>query len=318
VAKPATVRRVRRVDLTVVMPTYNGERYLATALESLCGSGQPDEVIVCDDGSTDGTLSIAGSFASRLPLRVLRPGRRGSWTAMTNIGLQEVRGTWTAILHQDDFWMPGRRLTVERFFESEADLVLTEAMYVDESGRAIGRWRMPRAVLRRPQLAPASLFVQNWVAVPAATFRTAAALDVGGLDESLWYTADWDLWLKLSKRTPLLPVPSRGAAFRVHSGSQTVTGSRDSAAFREQLVTVQNRHRWAADTHPRSQAYVSAGALSTETNVMLASAFHGGPDLSPWAKAVGHSIRRRAIGTYVRNSALRDRLSARLRMKLRP
>lgn len=291
------------------MPTFNGERYIAEALHSLIGPNRPDEVIVVDDGSTDRTLAIVESFSDRLPLRVLAPRPEHSWPAMTNIGLAGARGRWSSILHQDDRWLPSRA-SRSPFLEQDTDLVVSDAIYIDEGGREIGRWRIPRSVRRRPERFASALYVQNWIAVPAATFRTDAALNAGGLDDSLWYTADWDLWLKLAKRRPPVCAPGACAAFRLHSGSQTVAGS---AKLREQLETVQERHGWAVESR-RTQL---AAQLSTETNVLLGAALKGQAELATWARAAIPAVARGAGLRYLRDSGITDRLTGRLRARLR-
>ena len=94
--------------LSVVMPTYNGERYVAAALESLLAQRDDGvELIVVDDGSSDGTAELVERLTRGTPTRLLRPGRLGSWVAASNLGLREARGEWACFLHQDDLWLPG-------------------------------------------------------------------------------------------------------------------------------------------------------------------------------------------------------------------
>jgi len=299
------------------MPTYNGERYLAAALESICAQAEgPDEVLVVDDGSTDRTVAIAERFASRLPVRILRPTPRRNWLAMTNLGIDEVRSAWTTILHQDDLWTPGRSHDLAACLEGPASLLLMDTRFVDDAGRTLGAWKLPRSVRRGPEggggRTASSLYVQNWVAVPSATFRTDAAVDSGGLDEGLWYAADWDLWMKLARHGQVGCIGRYGSTFRVHGQSQTVTGSRDLDAFREQMLVVQRRHQWAALLHPSPEVVRRAGALSTETNVLLAGLLHrGGAGLRPWMDAC-REARAAGIMVYLRNSAVASRLRARV------
>ena len=302
------------MGLSVIMPTFNGERYITDALDSLSGQGA-DEVIVVDDGSNDSTLVIAASYQDRLPLRIVQPEPRQSWPAMTNIGLEAARNRWAAILHQDDVWLPGRRALINSYLNTDSLLIATCTRYIDDFGRTVGPWRIPRSVRSNPERFSAALYVQNWLSVPSVTFRTDVALGAGGLDETLWYTADWDLWLKLAKRGLPACVPGYGAAFRVHSASQTVKGSRNVQAFRRQLITVQDRHSWAADASARPRRIRAAGSLSSESNVMLACALHGSPSLGPWLSALRQAGPVGAIA-YVRNSAIADRLGARLRSRL--
>ena len=118
-------------------------------------------------------------------------------------------------------------------------------MFIDEDGKRLGIWRCPLPAHRRPvdsRRLIQRLLVQNFIAMPAPLFRRDLALQVGGLNESLWYTADWDFWLKVATvaRTAYLPEPL--TAFRLHSGSQTVRGSQKLDEFRGQLESVLYDH----------------------------------------------------------------------------
>jgi GT2 family glycosyltransferase len=312
----------RSPGISVIMPTYNGEKYIEAALASLCiPTSHPDEVIVVDDGSTDATLEIVNTFSDRLPLRVLTPTPRRNWLAMTNLGLHQAAFEWSAILHQDDLWLPGRIGRLLPVLESGPSLVLMHTRFIDSAGRTVGSWRIPRSGRADRATSTSdtcsSLYVQNWVAVPSATFRTETAVAIGGLDETLWYTADWDLWLRLGQCGAIECVPHFGSAFRIHGSSQTIKGSQDLAGFREQMAEVQRRHRWAAleGQHPRLTE--RAGALSTETNVLLAGFLHHGRGgLLGWLA----TVMRAGLGgvhTYLRNSAIAPRLLVRLNLALR-
>jgi glycosyltransferase involved in cell wall biosynthesis len=92
--------------ISVVVPAYNAERYLAEALESVLVQTPPGtEVIVVDDGSTDGTAAVAESFAPLV--RVLREPHGGIGAAF-NRGMREARGTLIASIDADDRWLPGK------------------------------------------------------------------------------------------------------------------------------------------------------------------------------------------------------------------
>src|SRR5579862_781007 len=95
--------------LSVIMPTYNGERFIAAALDSVRKQYREGiELVVVDDGSTDGTIEIVKDYAEALSIRIISPARMGNWTTVSNIGLSEAKGDWACFLHQDDLWPPGR------------------------------------------------------------------------------------------------------------------------------------------------------------------------------------------------------------------
>ncbi len=106
--------------LSVVMPVYNGAEYVTQALESVAresvGTQRAGdlEVIVVDDGSGDATPDIVARYAERLRLTLVRREHGGSWTASTNLGLRMAAGRYACILHQDDYWLPGRLRCLRR------------------------------------------------------------------------------------------------------------------------------------------------------------------------------------------------------------
>ncbi len=300
--------------LSVVMPTYNGSRFLRTTLTSVAQQADDIEVIAVDDGSTDATLEILDSFRARLPLRLVARNHAGNWVANTNHGLQLSRGRWVSFLHQDDLWMAGRistgRETVRR--HPDAALIVHPCWFLDERGRRLGRWNCPlRSGMQSPATMVDRLLVQNFIGMPAPVFRRDVAKHVGGLDESLWYTADWDFWLKLAATGPTIYVPKPLAGFRIHRYSQTTCRAGRSQEIQQQIQIVLDRHLNGSPESVRT-----AAEFSMELNAQLAASAHGGR--SDWRRvALGFA----ALGStgwqrFLRDSRITERICARLRARL--
>jgi hypothetical protein len=308
--------------LTVVMPTYNGARHLPAALESIRPQADSVEVVAIDDGSTDDTVAILDSFSKSIRLRIIERPHSGNWVSSANLGLSASSGEWACFLHQDDLWSPGRVATLKAALTRRPDLslVLHPSWFIDEDGKRLGIWRCPLPAHRRPvdsRRLIQRLLVQNFIAMPAPLFRRDLALQVGGLNESLWYTADWDFWLKVATvaRTAYLPEPL--TAFRLHSGSQTVRGSQKLDEFRGQLESVLYDHLGA---------YKAGGGdgnslrplcqFSVDMNVSLAAALHG--ERPPWPRLGLQFLSLGAQGwhRYLRDSRLTERVTARIRAKM--
>lgn len=273
--------------LSVVMPTYNGARFVGHALESVVrsaarGPGGVDgvEVVIVDDGSTDDTVSVATRFADRLRLRLIEHDRVGNWAVTTNAGISEAAAPHLCFLHQDDAWEPERVNAVAGLLTDHPDtrLILHASRYVDDAGRKVGVWRCPLSPAPRevpPDKAVESLLAQNFVAINAPVARTADIVATGGLQSHLWYTADWDLWLRLAALGPTVYDPRPLGQFRIHAASQTTTASRDLQAYREQMVQVFEEHfaRW--DGPARRRKHVERiGRAAIEVNVALAEVAH--------------------------------------------
>ena len=305
--------------LSVIVPTFNGADYLRQALASVAAENDPDiELLVVDDGSTDGTDAIVDEFAGRLALR--RWERRiGNWVANTNFALGQASGDWVSFLHQDDFWLPGRldALREQLAATPDADLVLHDCRFVDPDGRDLGPWRCPLPARRSiaPELALQHLLVQNFVGIAGSSFRRKAAQAASGMNESLWYTADWDLWLTLAGAGSTAYIPRPLASFRVHPRSQTATRSRSGNEFREQLLATLNRHepRWQAPRPATRIAVLRAARAAIEVNVALAAAYHRQPVSWRTLLAAVGRLRPWDWRRLLRDSRLLERVGSRAR-----
>ena len=303
--------------LSVIIPTYNGSKYLAAALDSVVMQQDKSiECIVIDDGSTDDTLAIAQSYAAKLNIKLITKARAANWVANTNHALTEATGKYACFLHQDDLWLEGRLDRIRKAIAAypQASLYLHDSMFVDDRGKPLGLWHCPlpnkRGIVSKDE-AIDKLLVQNFIAIPAPVFKRSAALEIGGLNEELWYTADWDFWLKLVALGDICYVPQTLAAFRVHANSQTIRRSSSVAEFRQQMRTVVDKH--LAD---RTNRIGKVAFFSTEVNTTLAAIVHGeSPNL---LKLAIDFLLLSPAGwwRYWQDSRIQERISARLKAKL--
>ena len=306
--------------LSVVMPVHNGAEWIGATLESLAAEPTDGiEIIIIDSSPTDATAVIVESFADRLPLRLHRRADIGPWQTKTNLGVEMATANHVCMLHQDDLWLPGRVQAVRRWLADAPDTVLhlAPSTFVDRQGKRIGLWRCPlpaEAILDRECLLK-RLLVQNFVSVPAPVIRRSAWLACGGMDEQLWYTPDWDIWLKLAAAGEAIYHDEVTTAFRVHGSSLTVTGSRDAREFRQQMQTVLERYLDRVPANDR-RAIERAARASINVNVSLAAA--SGGSVKALASAAGNvlSLGPVGIGRYLRDSRLRERVVSRLRARM--
>ncbi|MEI4487768.1 glycosyltransferase [Frigidibacter sp. MR17.14] len=305
--------------LTVIMPVFNGAATLGRTLASLPVDAPGIEILVIDQGSGDASRAIAAAHAEGRNLRIIDAPQNVSWMQNTNLGLREAQSDLVTILHQDDVWLPGRaealRAQLDR--HPEAGCWLHASAYIDPDDRRIGRFAPPfggKDALIAPERALARLIVQNTVALPSVVFRRDLALRGGGLDETLWYTADWDLWLRLAAAAPMAWSPETRTGFRLHRGSLTVTGSRDLAEFGRQLAIPPARHLDAlpAATGRRLRPVIEA---SNAVNLLLAGRFHGAAGTATAATcAQVMALGPRGIWCLLRDSRIVARVRPRLRL----
>ncbi len=310
--------------LSVILPVRQGAAFLGAALESVAAQTfrLPLEVIALDDGSDDGSVEILEAFRDRLHLRLERDLHLGNWVASTNLGLSLARGRYASILHQDDTWLPQRLARLQALTEAhpEAGFFLHAARFVDRSGRHLGNWTAPLPRQRRP-LAPHEVLpryaAQNFIAMPAPLFSMDLARRVGPLDESLWFTADWDFWRRLIGCGPMVYEPTVLACFRLHAGSQTERGSHDAMDLYRQVRGVSQRVLAMEAIAPTRRAALDREAeLSARVTAALAALAHGEkaplcPLAAAWRAGPAGCLR------FLRDSRLRQRLWPRLRLRLR-
>lgn len=312
---------MNRPWLSVIVPSHNGDRWFAETLQSV---GEQDErgieVLVVDSSDGDTALNILDGFSGRLDIRAYRRPDLSTWTAKTNFGVKQARADHICMLHKDDAWLPGRARQVRHWLESRPDAVmhLHPAHIIDETGKRLGMWRCPLPagdVPVPPDLLFERLLVQNFIAVPTPVIRRDAFLAVGGIDNALWYTADWDLWLKLLAVGDVYYRDTPLACFRIHGGSQTMSGSRDHADFRNQMQIVLDRHAGRLSAASRDTT-LRVASTSIAVNTALAATNAG--SFAELAKALlgVATLGPRGILRYLYCSRIFERAYPRLRARL--
>jgi glycosyltransferase involved in cell wall biosynthesis len=306
--------------LTVIMPTHHGEQWIDASLHSVAAEAMEGvEVLVLDSSTTPATLEVARRYSDRLDLRVFERRDLMMWHAKTNLGVEIAESRHICWLHQDDLWLPGRAATVRGWIDAapEAPLHLAPSAIIGRGGKTLGVWRCPLPTKRELQssLVTERLLVQNFIAAPAPVFRKDAWLACGGLDETLWYTADWDIWLKLAASSSVYYHDTVTTGFRIHGGSLTMTGSRNAAAFETQMKVVLDRHMPRLCRHSKGVERAARASITVNTALALAAA----GDPSVLLRAMAEVLRLGPVGIhrYWRDSRILDRVAPRVWAKLR-
>jgi glycosyltransferase involved in cell wall biosynthesis len=188
--------------VTVLLSVYNGDRFLREAIDSVLGQAWEDfELLVVNDGSTDGTATILKSY-SDARLQIITNERNIGVPASLNRGLAHARGEYIARIDADDLALPERLVEQVQYLDRhpQVGLVACATEFVDEDGTAI---RVESFGLIPEQLYYTLTFV-NCIHSSSVTFRKELILDIGGYDESMRYAIDYDLWLRVSRRTKIV------------------------------------------------------------------------------------------------------------------
>lgn len=306
--------------LSVILPVHNGSAYLGATLASAAAlSPSGVEFRVYNSGDDGGRArSVTEPFADLLDLVWHDTPQIKPWTAKTNLGVREARADHVVMLHQDDLWLHGHLNAVRMAIDAypQAVMSIAPSRFVAHDGRLVGPWRLPFAAGLHPGAAMIdALLVQNSIAIPSPVIRRDAWLEAGGMDEALWYTADWDLYLKLARAGPVAVRYEATTAFRIHGGSLTMAGRSDGVAFRKQLEIVLDRHL-AQSASPRWRTIEARARASISVNCALAAASAGEPQFV-WRAALD-LLRLGPSGLvgYLRQSRIIDRVRPRLRLQL--
>jgi glycosyltransferase involved in cell wall biosynthesis len=305
--------------LSIVMPVHRGEAWVGAALESVAKQADDGiELLFIDSSPDSASAKVARHYSDRLRINIHAQSPILPWQAKTNFGVGIAGADHICWLHQDDLWLPGRADAVRRWIDDapQAALHLAPSAIIDATGESLGIWRCPfssEGKIGRERLFE-RLLVQNFISAPAPLFRKDAWMRTGGMDEALWYTPDWDIWLKLAQQGAVVHHKQLTTAFRVHGSSQTVTGSRDIGDFEEQLRIVFDRHLPLVGA--KRKAVRRAGLASIRLNCALAEVAQG-----RWRPLLGALAALAALGPtgfwrYMRDSRIIDRLVPRVRAKL--
>ena len=203
--------------VSVVVPTYNYRHYVGEAIESvLAQSHQPLEILVVDDGSTDGTQEELRRFNGRI--RYLHQPNRGL-SAARNTGILAAAGEFIALLDADDLWAPTKIEKQMALMDSpEVGVVFCALNRIDvRSGAEEVKHCLPdsRGDLRR------MLLHRNCMTASTVLVRRACFEKAGLFDESLRSAEDWDMWIRISRHFHFDYVPEPLITYRIHGANMT-------------------------------------------------------------------------------------------------
>jgi glycosyltransferase involved in cell wall biosynthesis len=219
--------------LSVLMPVYNGEKYIHEAIDSILSQTFADfEFVIIDDASTDRSVDVIRSFGDPRILFLQNDSNLGL-IATLNRGLDTVSGEYVARMDQDDVSLPERFAKQVVFMDSNPKVAAsgTWARDIDEGGRIIGR---------RPHV-PVGRQMENDFWHPSPMIHPSVMIRLEHLGNVRYnpeaiHAEDYDLWLSLKKKHQLDNLPEYLLLYRVHPESITRMNPQDQAHSAHQIL----------------------------------------------------------------------------------
>lgn len=217
--------------ISVIVPAYNCAAYLGSALDSIFAQSYPQlEVLVVDDGSTDGTVAVAQRYGERV--RVISQTNAGP-AAARNRGLASARGEFIAFLDGDDLWLEGKLLQQARYLLRRPEASIVYGHFHRWESRPDGSFSPADEFATgatEESLDPAlsgwiyhRLLIDSEVHIITALIRATVIDEIGIFDETLKVGEDYDFWLRVSRRFQLYKLARPLALYRIHGNNTTAT-----------------------------------------------------------------------------------------------
>lgn len=227
--------------VSIITAAYNHVRFISQAVASVQSQTYRDfEHIVVDDGSSDGTADVLQTFRDKITY--IRQENQGTHAAI-NAGIRASAGEYIAILDSDDAWLPSKlEHQMQRFEEfPSAGLVYSQAYIIDSEGALKDEEPLGKAI-SDSQHAYKDLLRDNCIPVLTAVFKRTCIEEVGGFNESLRALSDWDLWIRIADKWPVVFVPEPLALYRIHDNNTWHSLVRSGQVNKERLLLLRNAY----------------------------------------------------------------------------
>jgi len=294
--------------VTAILPVFNGRRFLRGAVESVIAQSLlPCELIVVDDGSTDGSLSELEGLSAPFPIRVL-PQKNAGQSAARNLAARQAEGDFFAFLDQDDRWHPQHLELLMAPLEADPAVAWAYCDFdeIDYDGHLVTRAFLRANGVPNPKRSIFDCVARDLMVLPSASvLRRTAFENASGFDETLSGYEDDDLFVRLFRmgwEHAFLERPL--VRFRIHT-----QGSSTSRRFIDSRMRYSAKLEAMLPDDPRMQRYYRADAIAPRFFLVSLDDYVRACSLRDWDGA------RMAL-EVVNHFARRRRSSLRLRLKL--
>jgi glycosyltransferase involved in cell wall biosynthesis len=203
--------------VSVIVPVYNHEKYIAECVESVLNQTYRDfEVVVVDDGSTDRTSEILKRFKDKI--RYIWQVNKGGAAAL-NTAIKNSKGEYIAWVSSDDIFMPAKLEEQIRYFDSnpDVDLTYTDFYIIDGKGEIKQEICSPYYEDKRTFIY--NLLIGNFINGSSVMFKRNCIDKVGYFDEEMKYHADGNMWFRMLKHFKFGHIPKLLLKYRWHESN---------------------------------------------------------------------------------------------------
>lgn len=204
--------------VSIVMPTYNGGKYIAKAIESVLNQTYQDfELVIVNDASTDNTLEIIEKYAeSDYRIKIITNKENEKLPKSLNTGFKLCQGeyfTWTS---DDNLYLPQALEKMIAVLESDRDIdfVYTREKFINEDGKIIGERAIPKDL--------DDLYSRNIISA-CFMYKKEVHINLEGYDEEKFLVEDYDFFLRAYMKYKFKYISESLYLYREHSGSLTAT-----------------------------------------------------------------------------------------------
>ncbi len=210
--------------VTVIIPSYNCEAYIAETIDSILNQTFSDiELIVVDDGSTDRTCEIVESYGE--PVRLIRQ-TNARVCAARNRGIREAKGEFICLMDHDDYWYPEKLARQIEEFERHPEAGIVYSEFIRWHRNESGSFPPPESFERTsipddtdPEFTGwiyHQFLLDCWMLTSSAMFRREVFEKCGMFDEALPYSEDWELWIRISREFQFIDLRRPTTLYRQH------------------------------------------------------------------------------------------------------
>lgn len=219
---------------SVIVPMYNAKAYIGKTIDSILPQLSSDmELLIIDDGSTDGSADIVDAYVNSQVRRITIPNSGGP-ARPRNEGIRQAKGEIVFVFDADDLMLPGKIEATLEAFEQHPDvaLVFTDFQSIDGAGQLLNpdylggydfmkRHRQPpgSAVRIASKEAYRSLAFENYIGTSSVAIRKRVLDEIGGFDDTLKNSDDRDMWFRITRLHDVAYVPRVLHSYRVHAQS---------------------------------------------------------------------------------------------------